>query len=439
MKYAAGIGVITIVLCAEAVGQSLTWLGTGNQRYSVAFDVSADGSVVVGFLTDGAELARAFRWTAATGIQELGTFGGRGSIAHAVSANGLVIVGEADSADGATRAFRWTAQTGMMDLGTLGTSPTAAYDVSDDGSVIVGASTGGTFVPMQRAFRWQAGEMRNISGDRVGEAWGVSGDGSVVVGHMLDPTNLTITAFRWTETGMQTLGSLPDYGMSRANGVSQDGAVVVGEAMDATGARGRAYRWQYGFGMQDLGTLGGGGTNSRALDVSGDGSVVVGAAEVASGEYRAFRWTQATGMQDLNVVYASLLRDGSVLGSADGISPNGRFIVGAGYNARANRLEAYLLDTRGTTSVEDSPAASPLLRVEPQPVEGQGWVRVQHEGTLERVEVVDVLGRCVAVVGRGILTFGMASLPLPALPAGIYTVVARAGEAVAAERFVVVR
>lgn len=143
MRYAAGLGVAVLVLCAEAVGQRLVWLGTGNQPYSVALDVSADGSVVVGFLTDGTELTRAFRWTAATGIQELGTFGGRGSVARAVSANGLVIVGEADSANGAIRAFRWTAQTGMVDLGTLGVSPSVAYDVSDDGSVVVGVSTGG--------------------------------------------------------------------------------------------------------------------------------------------------------------------------------------------------------------------------------------------------------------------------------------------------------
>lgn len=289
---------------------------------------------------------------------------------------------------------------------------------------------------MQRAFRWRAGEMRSISGDRVGEARGVSGNGAVVAGHMLDPTSFSITAFRWTEAGMQTLGSLPGYGMSRANGISQDGSVIVGEAMDATGSRWRAFRWRNGT-MQDLGSLGGG--NSRALDVSGDGSVVVGAVEVTSDESRAFRWTQGTGIQDLNVLYAGLLQDGSRLISAEGISPNGRFIVGAGYNARARRLEAYLLDTGGGTSVEDSPTVSLLLRVEPQPVEGQGWVRVQHEGTLERVEVVDALGRCVAVVGRDVPAFGTASLLLPALPAGVYMVVARAGEMVAAERFVVVR
>ncbi len=50
-------------------------------------------------------------------------------------------------------------------------------------------------------------------------------------------------------------------------------------------------------------------------------------------------------MQDLNTVYANLLTDGSVLLSANSISPNGRFIVGEGFNAATNRYEAFLLDT----------------------------------------------------------------------------------------------
>jgi hypothetical protein len=61
---------------------------------------------------------------------------------------------------------------------------------------------------------------------------------------------------------------------------------------------------------------------------------------------RAFRWTQATGMQDLN----SCLRKPTnalarYLAQANAISPDGRYIVGVGYNAAAGRSEAFLLDT----------------------------------------------------------------------------------------------
>jgi hypothetical protein len=63
------------------------------------------------------------------------------------------------------------------------------------------------------------------------------------------------------------------------------------------------------------------------------------------GRWRAFRWTASGGMEDLNTTYASLLTNGSVLWEARAISPDGRYIVGWGYNAATGRYEAFLLDT----------------------------------------------------------------------------------------------
>jgi probable HAF family extracellular repeat protein len=54
----------------------LIWLGTLGGDSSRALGVSADGSVVVGVAENAAGLPRAFRWTAARGMQELGTLGG---------------------------------------------------------------------------------------------------------------------------------------------------------------------------------------------------------------------------------------------------------------------------------------------------------------------------------------------------------------------------
>jgi probable HAF family extracellular repeat protein len=144
---------------------------------------------------------------------------------------------------------------------------------------------------------------------------------------------------------MQDLGTLGGD-ESEANGVSADGSVVVGSAYNAAG-QWRAFRWTAAGGMQDLGTLPGGG-GSEAYGVSADGSVVVGSARNAAGKWRAFRWTAAGGMQDLNITYAHLLTDGSVLVWAYAISPDGRYIVGWGYNAATGRDEAFLLDTQGT-------------------------------------------------------------------------------------------
>jgi hypothetical protein len=63
-----------------------------------------------------------------------------------------------------------------------------------------------------------------------------------------------------------------------------------------------------------------------------------------------FRWTASGGMEDLNTTYACLLTNGSVLIDANAISPDGRYIVGWGYNAATGRDEAYLLDTQAPFS-----------------------------------------------------------------------------------------
>jgi len=143
-------------------------------------------------------------------------------------------------------------------------------------------------------------------------------------------------------TWLSTLGG----GFSAAFGVSANGSVVVGLARDADGYD-RAFRWTVAGGMQDLGTLG--GDLSQASGVSADGTVVVGWAESIDRrievQIRAFRWTPLGGMEDLNRTYARLLTDGSILIAAYGISSDGRYIVGMGYNAATERTEAYLLDT----------------------------------------------------------------------------------------------
>ena len=150
---------------------------------------------------------------------------------------------------------------------------------------------------------------------------------------------LATVAWSQSLTWLGTLGG----GWSKAYGVSADGSVVVGWSYNAAGWT-RAFRWTASGGMQDLGTLPG-GNRSEAWGVSADGSVVVGSAQNAAGYDHAFRWTASGGMEDLNTTYASLLTNGSVLIEARAISPDGRYIVGEGYNAATRRWEAFLLDT----------------------------------------------------------------------------------------------
>jgi len=101
---------------------SLVWLGTlRGGKESFASGVSADGSVVVGVAKNANEQERAFRWTYATGMEDLGTLGGDWSGAYGVSADGSVVVGTACIsssiiAASVPRAFRWTRAMGMEDL-----------------------------------------------------------------------------------------------------------------------------------------------------------------------------------------------------------------------------------------------------------------------------------------------------------------------------------
>jgi probable HAF family extracellular repeat protein len=421
----------------------LTWLGTLGGSKIEATGVSADGSVVVGGAENAAGQWRAFRWTAARGMQDLGTLGGDESWAYGVSADGSVVVGWAENAEGQPHAFCWTAAGGMRNLGTLpGSYGSEAYGVSADGSVVVGVAENAA--GQYRAFRWTAAHGMQDLGT-LGGSWsvatGISADGSVVVGAAWNAP-WQFHAFRWTASGgMQDLGTLGgDW--SKAHGVSADGSVVVGWAAKATG-QGRAFRWTAARGMQDLGTLG--GWSSEASGVSADGSVVVGGVWSIDPRYGlAFRWTAARGMEDLNITYAHLLTNGSELNRAHAISPDGRYIVGEGYNAATGRREAFLLDTRGTGVEEGSGAARVRLRLLPQPAHEPVVLELEAGEGADSVTLVvyDALGRVVAELLRGaVLPPGVhrVELDVRAWAAGQYTVVLRTEAGSTAVPLLVVR
>ena len=73
-------------------------------------------------------------------MKDLGTVGGSEAIGHAASYLGSTVVGESRDSKMFWHAFRWTPASGIQDLRTLGGPMSAAYDVSSNGSVIVGKS-----------------------------------------------------------------------------------------------------------------------------------------------------------------------------------------------------------------------------------------------------------------------------------------------------------
>jgi probable HAF family extracellular repeat protein len=227
------------------------------------------------------------------------------SAANRVSAYGNAVVGNS-SCNSWNKAFIWTEANGMVDLGGLFGQDSYAFGVSCDGSFVVGWCydlLSSRYVPC----RWSGpNNILRLSQDD-GSAYNISADGLTVVGtHSIGNY---YGAFRWTEAnGMQELGCLPGENMSEAYSVSADGHVIVGMCYGNSN-RYEAFRWTEANGMVGLGSLPDG--NSYALDVSEDGLVIVG---WSGGQ--AFIWTEVEGMKGL----------GS--GEAQAVSGDGTIVVG---------------------------------------------------------------------------------------------------------------
>lgn len=120
-------------------------------RYEV-FDMSADGSVIIGNVerkrpTALGDYYEAFRWTSAGSITVLNSIPASMDghpLASAISDDGTTVVGthdfrNPDHSVAAEYAFRWTAGSGTASLGAPdGTVGSNAFDVTADGAMVMG-------------------------------------------------------------------------------------------------------------------------------------------------------------------------------------------------------------------------------------------------------------------------------------------------------------
>ncbi|HXG94992.1 MAG TPA: hypothetical protein VNN73_21815 [Blastocatellia bacterium] len=333
-------------------------LGPGGVQ-SRAWDVSADGSVVVGtFWAQNGSFTppHAYRWTAGI-FEDLGSLNpnAQEAEAYAVSDDGSKVVGWARGLSGFQRPFLWTAATGMQELSNVPGSDAKATDISHDGSVIVGSF----YVDAEgswHAFKWTNGVVTDLGflpGGRDSKGQAVCGPGTAVVGSTVDSVFIQ-RAFRWRSGSMQNLGAVGKNQLAYAEDCSDDGSVVVGTSMDDKGNQ-LATRWDTA-GVRSLGTLGGNMSESHAS--SADGSIVVGGAGLpfvnGISEFSAFRWNRATGkMEQLSRVLQSLGVNNVqfcnqipcpagtwFLQFALGISPDGSVIVGDAVDP-SGKLQAF--------------------------------------------------------------------------------------------------
>jgi len=225
-------------------------------------------------------------------IGDLGTSGR----AEAISADGLVVVGARNTSSSGIdlEAFRWTQATGIEGLGFE-----EAFGVSSDGSVIVGYLEFVDEGTHETPYVWRNGSGSTIVSTRYGRATAVSDDGTAVVGYYREGEDdaETYHAFR-EQGGMTILDSAPIYvfGPIAASG---DGSVVVGEKIfPELGVDGhRAVMWTASHGLRavqdvledDFGLDLTGWHLQRATDVSGDGRVITGYGRNSRGLREAWR------------------------------------------------------------------------------------------------------------------------------------------------------
>jgi len=213
--------------------------------------VSADGSVLAGIqrVGTGGGRRRPVRWTQAQASELLGSDLPADADAERslVSADGSVVVVNMFSSETGQVAWHWTRETGLVPLGRLDpadpSSNSIAAALSADGLVVVGRGDG-------HAIRWTAGtgfqrlDPKPAEEAALSQAFGVSEDGSVIVGEI--GTASGVAAFVWDEkSGIRLLADLLEdehgadltgYDLTRALDVSDDGRRIVGTGRGPDGS-----------------------------------------------------------------------------------------------------------------------------------------------------------------------------------------------------------
>ncbi|GEM_PF-2546365 len=214
-----------------------------SNSHGTTYDMSADGSAVVGLGWRSDWKARGFRWDSTSQqVTELPQMGSRSSRATAISGDGQWIGGFDEHDNGTRRAALWDSALVETLFLARPANPNGygeILDINSDGSVIVGNENGG-------GYRWTPGDGFVNFGQVPGVdpvqnynwAGRTSEDGSVVVGGNWDLWQGTTFATIWTEqsgilflsdylTGLGVSG-LDNYQLANVIDISADGGTILG-------------------------------------------------------------------------------------------------------------------------------------------------------------------------------------------------------------------
>jgi uncharacterized membrane protein len=301
------------------------------------FALSGDGTVMAA--NYGGEI---YRWTAATGFQDLGP-GDSFNSSIGISQDGSTIISGYVGADGISRPAIWNAN-GMVDLGhpTNGCSDLAyswgsGYGLNADGSVAVGLAW---TCNAAEGFMWSANggniSLGHPSGNHSSRASAISANSKTVVGFWEDKTGPR-RPVRWVNgnhhlfLGASTLGE--------ATAVTSDGKTIVGQFYNAQN-NGTAFLWSPKGGFVSLGTIDPYPRDESFANGISDNGVVVGWSGNMFGRgIRAFIWTSATGTVHLEKTLRHMgakIPSGMTLVTAVSISSDGSTIAGQAVDTQNN-------------------------------------------------------------------------------------------------------
>lgn len=270
--------------------------------------VSDDGTQIASTVYHASSgLYEPSRWTEGIGWEPLGGLPGQtppedawGS-GYDISGDGSLVVGLGWHADYRAEAFQWTQAAGMVGLGKPPSSSSRASAVSSDGHVVGGFYEHET-AGYRRPARWtDGGPVDLILGpEAAGEVSGVSSDGTYVTGDWAPPGDGYSDAFLYSDAGgaiqIPPVWSISTH-RSFGSAVS-DAGVVVGWSGEQSSGAVEAGIWFPGDArmrsMEDVLIAHGvaipaGWLLVSAIGISPDGTAVVGQAFNSSTvEYGAF-------------------------------------------------------------------------------------------------------------------------------------------------------
>jgi hypothetical protein len=271
-------------------GNAFLWSAMGGQvniGQNDAVAVSSDGMTVFGNATETNGDSVAAIWQQGVGWLPIPGLGGQSgssiSTAYGMSGDGSIAAGLGWINAGTAGAFRYENMTGTVALPQSGPNSSRANAVSEDGTRIGGWDEHSTGA--RRAVYWDAAQTQTFVAtspsnvDGAGEVWGFSNNNTYVVG------TTEGEGFIWDATnGLTKTGALPStdfFKIGEARGVSNDGTKVVGWYRVGFPFDIRATIWTPGTGIQELkGYLEANGAVgvpplSFAFAISGDGTKVL--------------------------------------------------------------------------------------------------------------------------------------------------------------------